>query len=137
MDRRPDTDRASLTLHEEVAVARTERVATERVVLRKRVVTEDQTVTVQVRREIAELVRLPLDGQVHEGDVVLDDETAVPELVLRAERPVVGVEVVDVERVRLVKEVVREQREVVVDLGREVAEVDHGGLTDRVRGDHR
>ena len=58
MDRRPDTDRASLTLHEEVAVARTERVATERVVLRKRVVTEDQTVTVQVRREIAELVRL-------------------------------------------------------------------------------
>jgi len=84
---------------EERLRAGVETVPLERVRLEKRIVEEQRTVTVTVRREEVRLVREALDpddtaalDQVH-GDV--------PELVLHEERVEVTTRVVPVERVRL------------------------------------
>jgi len=80
-----------------------------RVRLVKYVVTEQVQVTVPIRREEVRLEELPLDG---DAVAAPQEETLVPteapagagrpdEVVLHAERPVVTVEVVPVERVRL------------------------------------
>ncbi|WP_170977943.1 DUF2382 domain-containing protein [Blastococcus sp. CCUG 61487] len=82
------------------------------------VVTEEVQVTVPVRREEIRIEELPLDAPaaddtasalVEEGDALVPRPAAegLPEeIVLHAERPVVLVEVVPVERVRLRTEVV-------------------------------
>ena len=90
--------------------------AIERVRLRKVLVEEEVTVQVRLRREELEVVREPLAGDVLDaGGAGIGDVTdAVPEsIVLYAEEPVVGTQVVPRERVRVERRVVTEQ--VVID----------------------
>jgi uncharacterized protein (TIGR02271 family) len=111
-------DPDAMIVSEERLDVRVEAVPTERVVLRKHVVEEQVTVPVVVRREELELVREPIAGAAADPGAHLGD--AVPhEIVLYAERPVVTTEVVPVERVRLGKRFVSEERVVSGDVRRE------------------
>lgn len=82
------------------------RRAHERVVIRTRIVTEEITVTVPIRRQVLEIQHLPLEGDdapAPDADAVGPD---VVELVLHEERPVVevvGTQVVPLERVRVIR----------------------------------
>jgi uncharacterized protein (TIGR02271 family) len=96
--------------------------------LRKYVVTEYVTRTIPVRREKVRLEELG-PGQLVDGGA---DDWAGPgqdgatqlELVLHREEPLVQLRAVPVERVRLVKRLVTEQRTVTEDLRKEQVEVD-------------
>ena len=95
----------------------TEPVPRTRVVLRKVVITEQRTITVPVRREEIRMVREPIEDGRPVSDSVFSD--AEEEYVLHEERVVVRTEVVPVERIRLVREVLQEQREVTGETWRE------------------
>ena len=121
-----ETDGAMTRSEERLRVG-TERVAARRVRLVKYVVTEEVQVTVPLRREEVRIEELPLEGEpaplrdeetlLHQG---ADVAPGLPdEIVLHAERPVVGVEVVPVERVRLRTEEVTGQEQVSDRLQRE------------------
>lgn len=105
---------AAMTRSEERLVVSTELWETGRARLRKYVVTEQVQITIPVRREEIRFEREPIaeDGQM----VVADPDVFGPrevferadggiiyEVTLHQERPVVGTEIVPVERVRLVK----------------------------------
>lgn len=82
----------------------------ERIVLRKSVVTEVVNLTVEVRREELHVERIAVDdpdGQVLARGMEVPDlvEGEVLEVIVRAERPIVGVESVPIERVRVIKEI--------------------------------
>jgi stress response protein YsnF len=127
---------------EERLVVGTERVATTRARLVKYVVTEEVQITVPVRREEIRVEQVPLDGPGaqpeeesltpavpagrHASDRPVPAEgSGLPEeIVLHAERPVVTVEVVPVERVRLRTEVVRGEETVTDAVQREQIAVD-------------
>ncbi|MFP5282763.1 MAG: DUF2382 domain-containing protein [Actinomycetes bacterium] len=99
-------------------------VATERVRVRKVVVTEEVTQTVVIRREELRIDREPL-GFADEAEVSGGVEDAAPlEIVLSTEKPVVRLEVVPVERVRVVRERITEQVPVSDDVRREQVVVD-------------
>lgn len=121
---------------EERLTVGTERVATTRARLVKYVVTEEVQITVPVRREEIRVEEVPLDAPDPDpaGESLLD--TGAPagrhasdppvtasglpeEVVLHAERPVVTVEVVPVERVRLRTEVVHGEETVTRAVQRE------------------
>jgi hypothetical protein len=111
---------------EELRVGRRTRLR--RLRLRKYVVTEYVTRTIPVRREKVRLEELPSD-QVADGgaDDWVDpgqDDTTQLELVLHREEPVVQLRAVPVERVRLVKRLVTDQRTVTEELRAERVEVD-------------
>src|SRR5437764_3689443 len=102
------------------ARAATERVEAGRARLRKYVLTENQQVTVPVRREEVRVEREPIT------DANRDAELAGPELseeeheiVLTEERPVVTTEAVPVERVRLAKHVEQSEQTVSADVRKE------------------
>ena len=106
-----------IVLHEERLAVRLDRVATERVVLRRRVVTEVRQVDVTVRREELEIVRVPASGQepVRSGPprhplvIVLSEEVPVVELVTRPyEQVVVHVDTVTTQQ-QVTADVQREQ----------------------------
>lgn len=118
---RPEGDDYAMTRSEEQLRVGTELRETERVRLVKRVVTEDVTMTVQIRREELVVERVP----VKDGAPLYDDgagtfsraerdrlysavETAfsgdVVEMVLYEEKPRVEIDVVPIERVRLSRE---------------------------------
>jgi stress response protein YsnF len=111
---------------EELRIGRRTRLR--RLRLRKYVVTEYVTRTIPVRREKVRLEELPSD-QVADGgadgwvDSGQDDATQL-ELVLHREEPVVQLRAVPVERVRLVKRLVTQQRTVTEELRAERVEVD-------------
>ena len=113
---------------EELRVGRRTRLR--RLRLRKYVVTEYVTRTIPIRREKVRLEELPSD-QVADGgadgwvDPGQDDATQL-ELVLHREEPVVQLRAVPVERVRLVKRLVTDQRTVTEELRAERVEVDKG-----------
>ena len=125
----------AMTRSEEELVVDTVWRPAERVRLRRRVVEEDVTVTVRVRREELEIEREPVsryDRPSREEAIAHPEELVI---VLREERPVVGVETVPVERVRVRREIVvagehteqdRVRREQ-VDLVREDAPGARGG----------
>lgn len=133
-----DVDSADVTLvlHEEQLRPGTRHVPVERVVLRRTVVTEEQTITVPVRREVVEVLRVPIDGGA-QGDLGQhtgaghDDDTEVT-LVLHEERPVVTLEVVETERVILRRTRHTDHVWVSTDVAREVAEVEADDLHDAV-----
>jgi uncharacterized protein (TIGR02271 family) len=117
---------------EERLRVRTEQVAARRVRLVKYVVTEEVQVTVPLRREEVRIEELPLEGS---PEPLGEEETLVAqghapaaglpdEIVLHAERPVVSVEVVPVERVRLRIEEVAGQEHVSDRVQREQIIVD-------------
>lgn len=130
----PSTDDA-MTRSEERLVVSTERHVTGRARLRKFVTTEMVTVEVPVRREEVRLVEEPLSGtgvgagqgvdagEPYDGPPVDlgDGETVV---VLHEERPVVTMETVPVEQVRLVTDTVTETRAVSGEVRTEHIEMD-------------
>lgn len=91
-------ERVSVIRSEERLRVGTVRVASERVRIRRVVVTEERTVTVQVRREELVIEREPLDGPLEGGGEPPEPLT----FVLHAEVPVVTTRVVPVERVSVV-----------------------------------
>jgi stress response protein YsnF len=127
-----------MTRSEEQLVVGTERVATTRARLVKYVVTEEVQITVPIRREEIRVEQVPIDAvDDGPGDSLLTDDrrgaddrpadasTGLPsEIVLHTERPVVTVEVVPTERVRLRTEVVQGQETVTEQVQREQIVVD-------------
>ncbi|TFV45998.1 DUF2382 domain-containing protein [Blastococcus sp. TF02A_35] len=128
----PATDGA-MTRSEERLRVRTERVPERRVRVVKYVVTEEVQVTVPVRREEIRIEEVPLGepGGVPAGSPAAGTGGLPEEIVLHAERPVVDVEVVPVERVRLRTELVQGQETVSGQVRREQVVVDQEGLAPR------
>ncbi len=93
--------------------------------LRKYVVTDDVTMTVPVRKEVARITRETLDGG--EGGAIADDDV-VEEITLTEEEVVVDKDVVAKERVGLETETVTEDRTVSETVRKERIETD--GETD-------
>ena len=138
----PTTDQAMTRSEEQLRVG-TENREAGRARLRKHVVTEHQQVTVPVSREEVTLEREPITeagrGAAYDGPAISEEEH---EVTLRAERPVVDVEAVPVERVRLGKETVTDQETVGGEVRKEEVELDRGdtvrdGIADDVRTDRR
>jgi stress response protein YsnF len=130
----PRTD-GSMTRSEEQLRLDTERVATTRARLVKYVVTEEVRITVPVRREEIRVEQVPIDATDEPGESLL--EAGAPqqstgaagghlpsEIILHTERPVVTVEVVPTERVRLRTELVQGQETVTGQVQREQIVVD-------------
>ncbi len=133
----PDHDDGSMVRSEEQLRVGTEQVRDRRMRVVKYVVTEEVQVTVPIRREEIRIEEVPLDGSDTDDGVVTEGEalgtgaaagspaSGIPEeIVLHAERPVVTVEVVPVERVRLRTEVVAGQTSVSGTVQREQVTVD-------------
>jgi uncharacterized protein (TIGR02271 family) len=134
----PTTDEAMTRSEENLRVG-TETVQTGRARLRKHVVTENQQVTVPVTREEVTLEREPVTetnrGEAYDGPAISEEEH---EVTLHAERPVVDVEAVAVERVRLGKETVTDQETVGGEVRKEEIELDRGDTVgDELRDDVR
>ena len=141
---RPSTGTdGGMTRSEEQLVVGTERVATTRARLVKYVVTEDVQITVPIRREEIRVEEVPIDSadagpgeSLLPSDQQMDTTTAgsatgttamggLPgEIILHTERPVVTVEVVPTERVRLRTELVQGQETVTEQVQREQIVVD-------------
>ena len=121
-----------MTRSEEQLRVTLQRYAAKRVRVVKYVVTEEVTVTVPVRREEIRIEEVPLDADASTADAGAMDTLApagLPEvIVLHAERPVVGTEVVPVERVRLSTELVTEHVQVRDTVRRERVDVDEDRL---------
>jgi uncharacterized protein (TIGR02271 family) len=124
----PTTDEAMTRSEEELRVGTTQREAG-RARLRKYVVTEQQSVNVPVSREEVRIEREPITdanrGDAYDGPELSGEEH---EVVLNEERPVVNKETVPVERVRLGKEQVTENRQVTEDVAHEEIETDGDGI---------
>ncbi|SDM85032.1 conserved domain-containing protein [Geodermatophilus siccatus] len=122
----PARDGAMTRSEEQLRVA-TERYAAKRVRVVKYVVTEEVQVTVPIRREEIRIEEVPLDDGAPATAGALDavGTGGLPEtIVLHTERPVIGTEVVPVERVRLRTEWVQEQQQVRDQVRRERVDVD-------------
>lgn len=112
---------AVMTRSEEHLHVTTQRVATSRVRLRKQIVTEMQTITVPVSREEFVIDREPItdaDG----GPLPSTAEQSV-EIILSAERPVVTMETVAVERIRVSTNTVTEDQATTEPVGKEQIEL--------------
>jgi stress response protein YsnF len=126
----PDHSDGGMVRSEERLAVGTERVAATRVRVVKYVVTEEVTLTVPVRREEIRIEEVPLDApDPGPGESLVDSGPAgtggLPEeIVLHTERPVVSVEVVPTERVRLRTEVVEGHETVSGPVQREQIVVD-------------
>jgi uncharacterized protein (TIGR02271 family) len=126
----PTTDQAMTRSEEELRVGtRSEEIGRAR--LRKYIVTENVQTTVPVEREEVRIEREPIT------DANVDNALSGPELseeehevTLRAETPVVEKEVVPKERVRLDKDVTREERAVDETVRKE--EIEAEGEADRI-----
>jgi uncharacterized protein (TIGR02271 family) len=120
----PTTDNAMTRSEEQLHVG-TETQEKGRARLRKYVVTEQETVTVPVQREEVRIEREPITdanrGEALDGPAISEEEH---EVVLHEERPVVEKEAVPVERVRLDKETVTEQRQVTEEVRKEQIDTD-------------
>jgi stress response protein YsnF len=133
--RHRDASDGGMTRSEEQLRVGTERVAATRVRLVKYVVTEDVQITVPIRREEIRVEEVPVDAPdpgpgeslVPAGDAA-GERRGSPELpeeiILHTERPVVTVEVVPTERVRLRTEHVQGQETVTGQVQREQVVVD-------------
>jgi stress response protein YsnF len=136
----PPSD-GGMVRNEEQLRVRTEQVAGRRVRVVRYVVTEEVQVTVPIRREEIRIEELPADAPDDRAGVDAGGESlsggapggaergaagaGLPdEIVLHAERPVVTVEVVPVERVRLRTELITDQERVSGTVQREQVAVD-------------
>ena len=120
----PTTDDAMTRSEEQLHVGK-ERETTGRARLRKYVTTENVTKTIPVEREEVRVEREPITdanrGAALSGPDISEEEH---EVVLHEERPVVEKEAVPVERVRLDKEVVRDDVTVNEEVRKENIETD-------------
>jgi uncharacterized protein (TIGR02271 family) len=125
----PTTDDAMTRSEEELHVGTREREAG-RVRLRKYVVTENVTKTVPVSREEVRIEREPITdanrGDALDGPAISEEEH---EVVLHAEEPVVDKTVVPKERVRLDKDVVRDETQVSEEVRKERIDTDGDATT--------
>ena len=112
----------ALTRSEEELQVGTRRVPRGQAGVRKRVVTEQQHRTVPVEREELRVQRGPIPAGEGDADPGMSAEERTIEL--REEQPVVERRVVPKERVRLGKEVVRDQEHVSEPVRKEQLEVD-------------
>jgi stress response protein YsnF len=143
----PPDDGGMVRTEEQLRIA-PERVATTRVRLVKYVVTEEVQITVPIRREEIRVEEVPIDA-VDDGvgeSLVTDDSYGAhsvrpaaeasgglpDEIILHTERPVVSVEVVPRERVRLRTELVQGQETVTEQVQREQIVVDETPTVGRV-----
>jgi stress response protein YsnF len=126
-----ETSDGGMVRSEEQLRVGTERVAATRVRIVKYVVTEEVQVTVPIRREEIRVEEVPLDAVDEPGESLVPAASGgggLPdEIVLHTERPVVSVEVVPTERVRLRTEVVQGQETVTRQVQREQIAVDQQG----------
>ena len=100
------------------------RVARERVVVRTMVVSEEVTLSFQVRKQVVEIEREPLDAAIATAEgLPLERGPESLEVVVYEERPVVTMELVPVERIRVTREITRDEQQVRASLGREKIEV--------------
>ncbi|WIM99257.1 PRC and DUF2382 domain-containing protein [Actinoplanes oblitus] len=124
----------AMTRSEERLDVDTEREQTGRARLRKYVVTEQEQVSVPVTREEVRLEREPVTDanrdQAFSGPDLTESEH---EVTLHEERPVVNTETVPVERVRLGKEEITEDRTVGGEVRKERIEADLPGEEGRRR----
>lgn len=111
---------AEVVLHQEQLRVGTRRVPTEKVVVRRRVVTEVRQIEVTVRREELEVHRLPLDGH-EELSVEGPPEPLV--ILLSEEVPVVQLRTRPYERVTVRVDPVTESQDVIEMVSREQAHV--------------
>lgn len=109
-----------VVLHQEQLRVGTRRVPTEKVLVRRRVVSEVRQIEVTVRREEVEVYRVPLDGH-EQAPVGGPPEPLV--ILLSEEVPVVQLQTRPYERVTVHVDTVTEQVEVTADLAREQADV--------------
>jgi uncharacterized protein (TIGR02271 family) len=120
----PETDAAMTRSEEELRVGTTRR-ETGRARLRKYVVTENVTQTVPVQREEVRIEREPVTDanadQAMDGPAISEEEH---EVVLHAEEPVVEKRAVPKERVRLDKDLVRDEQTVSDEVRKEHIDVD-------------
>lgn len=127
----PTTDDAMTRSEEQLHVGK-EREATSRVRLRKYVTTENVTKTIPVEREEVRVEREPITdanrGAAMSGPAISEEEH---EVTLHEERPVVEKEAVPVERVRLDKDVVRDEETVSEEVRKE--HIDTDGIDDTRR----
>jgi uncharacterized protein (TIGR02271 family) len=115
----------AVTVHEERLDVATRQVAVERVRVRKVIVEEQVMVPVTVRREELRVERVPVAPGDEAAQAPVADADAGPlELVLSREEPVVGTRVVPVERVRVFRAPVVDERTIHETLRREEVEVD-------------
>ncbi|CAA9319925.1 MAG: hypothetical protein AVDCRST_MAG61-2205 [uncultured Friedmanniella sp.] len=119
------TDDNAMTVSEEQLAVSTRSVATERVRLRKHVVTEEVTLTVTLRKESFVVEREPI-SEAEAGDHVgsSDFVSGEQEIILYEEVPVVQKVLRPVERIRLAKEVQTEEQRVGDEVRKERVEVD-------------
>jgi uncharacterized protein (TIGR02271 family) len=116
---------AGVTLSEERLRVGTEQREAGRARLRKYVVTENETITVPVRKEKLVVEHVPAGETAAEPITGADGESeVVEEITLREERVVVGKETVAVEHVRVGKQQVTEEQEITEQVRRERADVD-------------
>jgi uncharacterized protein (TIGR02271 family) len=120
--RRAQPGQQALTRSEEELHVGTKQVPRGQAGVRKRVVTEQQRRTVPVEREELRVQREPIPA----GDGDSDAEVSADErtIELREEQPVVDKRVVPKERVRIGKEVVRDQEHVSEPVRKEQVEVE-------------
>ena len=119
---RQQADQQALTRSEEELEVGTKQVPRGQAGVRKRVVTEQQHRTVPVEREELRVQREPIPAGEGDGDAeITADERTIE---LREEQPVVDKRVVPKERVRIGKEVVRDQEHVSEPVRKEQLEVD-------------
>jgi uncharacterized protein (TIGR02271 family) len=112
----------ALTRSEEELEVDTKQVPRGQAGVRKRVVTEQQHRTVPVEREELRVEREPIPAGEDDGDGELAADERTVEL--REEQPVVDKRVVPKERVRIGKEVIRDQEQVSEPVRKEQVEVD-------------
>jgi len=119
---------AEVIRHEEQLSVGTRAEATERVRVRKHVVTEEVTLTVQLRREELVIDRAPIaegaPGLSAPSEFPLAEDGGEVEFVLHAEEPVVTKKIVAVERVRLNRETTTEDRHVTDTVRKERVDVE-------------
>jgi uncharacterized protein (TIGR02271 family) len=111
-----------LTRSEEELEVDTKQVPRGQAGVRKRVVTEQQHRTVPVEREELRVQREPIPPGEADGDAEMSADERTIEL--REEQPVVDKQVVPKERVRIGKEVVRDQKHVSEPVRKEQVEVE-------------
>ncbi|SMH32616.1 conserved domain-containing protein [Rathayibacter oskolensis] len=124
----PD-EQVSVIRSEERLDVTTVRTATERVRIRRVIVTEERTVTLQVRREELVIEREPLEGTVSGGEAAPAPLT----FVLHAEQPVVTTRVVPVERVHVIVDRITAMRSVSESVRKERVEL-HRSVSDLLDG---
>jgi uncharacterized protein (TIGR02271 family) len=112
----------ALTRSEEELKVDTKQVPRGQAGIRKRVVTEQQHRTVPVEREELRVQREPIPSGEGDGDADMSADERTIEL--REEEPVVDKRVVPKERVRIGKEVVRDQEHVSEPVRKEQVEVE-------------